>query len=88
MSDVEFRDEAFAGEYARDIQSPFLKILFKLGLAKDEKTANTILVGIAILMLVSSVYILSKRQSEKDTIQRQTAVPEYVIVPTGYIKYE
>ncbi len=58
---VEFPEEKFEGEnnYTPNKTSTMVKWVMKTGLVKDEKQANIVLVGVAVLFFVVSFIVMS-----------------------------
>jgi len=67
---VEFNDEqnqnrVLYGRLAQSNQAPKLVTwLLKIGIAKNETQANYILIGIAVIALISSIYLLFRSNSD------------------------
>jgi len=58
MSNVDFPGEKFnRPTYAEPKTSTMVKFVMKVGLAKSEKTANYVLLGIAVLFFVLTIII-------------------------------
>lgn len=67
---VEFNDEqnqnrVLYGRFAQSSQAPKLVTwLLKIGIAKNETQANYILIGVAIIALISSFYIFFRSNAD------------------------
>lgn len=66
MPDVQFEEEdvmmsqASTGGYSPSSEKGLVKIIIKLGLAKNAAQANYVLIGIMVLSLLATFYVISK----------------------------
>ncbi|GMQ95542.1 MAG: hypothetical protein BMS9Abin13_662 [Patescibacteria group bacterium] len=83
MSDVEFNPEerGFEGSTQWDTakKPALVSLMIKIGLAKDVRGANYVLIGIAVLALVGSIMVFGFTGSENIEGTADPAVSEQVI---------
>ncbi len=60
MSDVQFEESNFQGRFTPvSSQLPTLvRLVLKTGLVKDEKQANYVLIGIAVVAVISTIFVI------------------------------
>ncbi len=64
MSDVQFDEEDVmvsqsAHGYTQSSEKGLVKLIIKLGLAKNAAQANYVLIGIMVLSLLATIYVIS-----------------------------
>ena len=60
MADVQFEENNFEGRFSPVSSQPpvLVRFILKTGLVKDEKQANYVLIGIAVVAVISAIFIL------------------------------
>jgi len=60
MSDVQFEEGNFQGRFAPVSSQPptLVKFVLKTGLVKDDKQANYVLIGIAVVAVISTFFVI------------------------------
>jgi hypothetical protein len=78
MADIQFDEErdfvqpARIAEPAAHKQGPFIRIILKTGIVEDERQAEYVLAGIAIICLMIAIFVIARSFKPAWHVQQQS----------------